>query len=71
MPRFAHLRRLTASDLQIVRELLVRHERGTAGPELVCRLAAAIATKLEEPAPGTDWASCRRFLVEVVEAARG
>lgn len=68
--RFPNLRRLTGSDYQIVREVLARHDRGTAGPEMLHRVAVAIARKLEEPAPAQDWVACRRLLVEVADGYR-
>jgi len=68
--RFPHLRQLTATDYQLVREVLARHDRGTAGPEVLHRVALAIATKLGEPAPPRDWVACRKLLVEVTEGYR-
>lgn len=71
LARFPHIRRLTGEDYALIRDLLSR-QMYTNGvdPQLVQRLAYAVALKLQTPTPAGDWRQCRSFLNDVAEAYR-
>jgi len=68
--RFPALRRLSASDYDLMRDALARHDQGQLTPAALHRLAAAIAGKLDAVAPEFNWQASRAFLVDVAEAYR-
>jgi uncharacterized RDD family membrane protein YckC len=68
--RFPALRRLTASDYDLIRDTLARHDQGQITPGTLHRLAVAIASKLDAITPEFNWQASRAFLVDVAEAYR-
>lgn len=68
--RFPALRHLSASDYDLIRDALARHDQGQITPDVLHRLAAAIAGKLDGVAPEYNWQASRAFLVDVAEAYR-
>ncbi len=66
--RFPLLRQLAGADYQTIREALARDRRRVLAPELLCRLAIAIAAKVGAPTPAPDVVSARQFLEEVSAA---
>ena len=66
----ANIRRLTGADYQIIHETLVRGQQGMIGDDIMRRLAAAIATKLQEPTVFPTAYAARTFLVSVMDAYR-
>lgn len=66
--RFPALRRLSATDYDLIRDALVRHDQGHITPTTLHRLASAIAGKLDASTPDTNWQASRTFLVDVAEA---
>ncbi len=68
--RYPNLRRLTASDYELIRETLRRHDRGQVNPHVLYRLSDAIAHKVAATPPLHDWQASRRFLYEAAEAYR-
>jgi hypothetical protein len=69
-PAIPNLRRLTGDDYQLICSVLDRQMRKRADPNLVLRLAHAMATKLETPLPGESWYDAQRFLYAVADAYR-
>lgn len=68
--RFAALRRLSATDYELIRDALVRHDQGHITPATLHRLANAIAGKVGALPPDPNWQASRTFLVDVTEAYR-
>ncbi len=68
--RFPSLRRLSATDYELLLDAMVRHDRGQITPDALHRLATAIAHKLGALPPDRDWLASRSFLTDVVEAYR-
>lgn len=68
--RFPALRHLSASDYDLIRDALARHDQGQITPGILHRLAAAIAGKLDAVVPEYNWQASRAFLVDVAEAYR-
>jgi uncharacterized RDD family membrane protein YckC len=68
--RFPALRRLSASDYDLIRDALARHDQGQLTPGALHRLATAIASKLDAVVPEFNWQASRAFLVDVAEAYR-
>ncbi|MFN8490345.1 MAG: RDD family protein [Caldilineaceae bacterium] len=67
LQQFPALRRLSAADIALVHDALNRYAAGKVDRELLGRLATAIATKLDAPAPAQEPV---KFLNAVVEAYR-
>ena len=70
VPAVPNIRRLTADEYQLVCDLLDRQMRGRLAPELVPRVALALAAKLDAPLAGTTWRDYQRFLYQVAETYR-
>ncbi|MEZ4733851.1 MAG: RDD family protein [Caldilineaceae bacterium] len=68
--RFPALRRLSATDYDLIGDALARHDRGQITPGALHRLAAAVAGKLGALTPAPDWQASRAFLNDVSEAYR-
>ncbi len=68
--RFPALRRLSATDYDLLRDALVRHDQGQITPETLHRLANAIAHKLGALPPDRNWQASRTFLTDVSAAYR-
>ena len=68
--RFPALRRLSASDYDLIHATLARHDQGQITPGALHRLATAIAGKLGGAPPDHNWQASRTFLVDVTEAYR-
>lgn len=66
---FPHIRQLSASDYELIREMLARKWYGGSSNLMLRRLAQAIAARLDKPKPTTTRASVD-FLNSVVEAYR-
>lgn len=66
---FPHVRRLSAADYELIRELLARRRSGGASNLMLRRLAQAIAAQIDKPQPTNTEASVN-FLHAVVEAYR-
>jgi len=65
--RFPNARNLSLSEYELIREMLRRHDKGTASSQKLRRLAAAIAKKLEMDDPSDNWSTARNFLLGVAE----
>jgi len=68
--RFPALRRLSATDYDLLRAALVRHDQGMITSDMLHRLAAALAHKLGALRPDPNWQASRIFLTDVAEAYR-
>jgi len=66
--RFPALRRLSATDYDLIRDALARHDQGQITPGVLHRLATAIAGKLGALTPDQNWQASRAFLNDVAEA---
>jgi len=66
--RYPKIRSLSLSDYELIREMLRRHDDGTASSQKLRRLSALIATKLEVDDPSDNWSTARNFLLSVAEA---
>lgn len=66
--RFPALRRLSATDYELIRDALARHDQGHITPPTLHRLAQAVAGKVEAITPDANWQASRTFLVDVAEA---
>ncbi len=66
---FPHIRRLSATDYELIRELLTRRQARAVSGVVIRRLAQAIAVQMEKPAP-TDIVTSLHFLRAVVDAYR-
>ena len=70
LPPLPNLRHLTADEYQLICDLLARQARGRLAPDLMSRVARALAAKLGAPAPGPTDLDCQRFLAQIVETYR-
>ena len=68
--QFPALRRMQATDYDLIQQSLHRHDRGQLSLSALFRLADAIARKVESPPPNRDWQSARAFLHAVADAYR-
>jgi len=68
--RFPTLRRLSATDYDLIRDALMRHDQGQITPGTLHRLATALANKLGALTPDHNWQASRTFLADVAEAYR-
>jgi uncharacterized RDD family membrane protein YckC len=68
--RFPTLRRLSATDYDLIRDALIRHDQGQITPGTLHRLATALASKLGALTPDHNWQASRTFLADVAEAYR-
>ena len=66
---FPHIRRLSAADYELIRELLTRRRSGDVSSAILHRLAQTIAARIDKPAPTNTTASVN-FLNAVAEAYR-
>lgn len=66
--RFPALRRLSATDYDLIRDALARHNQGHITPGALHRLATALAEKLGALTPDHNWQASRAFLSDVAEA---
>ena len=66
---FPHIRQLSTSDYELIREMLARKWYGGSSNIMLRRLAQAIAARLDKPKPTTTQASVN-FLNEVAKAYR-
>jgi uncharacterized RDD family membrane protein YckC len=66
--RYAHIRRLTSQDYELIQETLNREQTGGVDSTVVVRLARSIATKLEVDPP--ERLKTKAFLQEVLRAYR-
>ena len=64
---FPHIRRLSTTDYELIRELLARRLSGDVSNFMLRRLAQAIAVRIDKPKPTNTQASVN-FLRAVVEA---
>ncbi len=64
------IQRLDAADVELIRDVLSRHDQGRLDPALLYRVAAAMAAKLSVPVPAQHWTDSRKFLTEIAEAYR-
>lgn len=70
VPAVPNIRRLTADEYQLVCDLLDRQMRGRLAPDMVPRVALALAAKLDAPVPGTTFRDYQRFLYQIAETYR-
>lgn len=70
VPAVPNIRRLTADEYQLVCDLLDRQLRGRLTPDMVPRVALALAAKLDAPLPGTTFRDYQRFLYQIAETYR-
>ena len=68
--RFPALRQLSATDEDLIRNALARHNQGHLAPAALHQLARAIAHKVGASTPDPDWLASRTFLTDVAEAYR-
>ncbi len=66
---FPHIRRLSAADYELIRELLTRRRSDDVSSAILHRLAQTIAARIDKPAPTNTTASVN-FLNAVAEAYR-
>ena len=64
---FPHIRRLSVSNYELIRELLTRRRSGGVSAVLLHRMARTVAAQIEKQAP-TDTAGSIKFLNAVIEA---
>lgn len=70
VPAVPNIRRLTADEYQLVCDLLDRQMRGRLAPDMVPRVALALAAKLDAPVPGSTFRDYQRFLYQIAETYR-
>ncbi len=70
VPAVPNIRRLTADEYQLVCDLLDRQMRGRLAPDMVPRVALALASKLDAPVPGSTFRDYQRFLYQIAETYR-
>ncbi|MBX3013648.1 MAG: RDD family protein [Caldilineaceae bacterium] len=70
LQRFPALRRLNATDYELIQDALFRHNQGQIAPVTLHRLAVALAGKVGTTPPTADWQASRSFLTEVAAAYR-
>lgn len=66
--RFPALRRLSATDYDLIHDALARHDQGQITPGTLHRLATAVAGKVDATTPDDNWQASRAFLADVAEA---
>ncbi len=69
-PPMPNIRRLTADEYQLICDLLDRQARALLPPDMVPRVALALAARLGAPPPGTTGRDYQRFLEQIVETYR-
>lgn len=69
-PAVPNIRRLSADEYQLVCDLLDRQMRARLEPDMVPRVARALAVKLGATVPGTTFGDYQRFLYQVAETYR-
>jgi uncharacterized RDD family membrane protein YckC len=65
---YPNLAQIGEDEYQLVRDVLARHTAGTAGSDLLQRLAVAMAARVGARAPALDQHSCRLFLTGLADA---
>ncbi len=70
LARFPNLAQVTDDEYQLMREVLARHAQGSAGGDLLRRLAVAMAARAGVRPPPPDPYACRLFLEALADACR-
>jgi hypothetical protein len=65
---YPNLAAIGEEEYLLVRDVLARHAAGTAGNQMMWRLAVAIAARVGSKPPAPDQYSCRMFLGGVADA---